>query len=102
MIQKEPMILSDERQSYLVHLVVDTLEKKGVLSYTDRQKTHLLARQVMNQCMKIGREIDQKVCDKIQSLKRNVLENSSEWQVLYSNYLEEEMIRRGIAPAKEK
>ena len=96
------MILSNERQSYLVHLVVDTLEKKGVLSYTDRQKTHLLARQIMNQCMKVIREIDQKVYDKIKSLKRNVLENSSEWQVLYSNYLEEEMIRRGLSTVKEK
>ena len=96
------MVLSDERQSYLIHLVVSALEKKGVLSYTDRQKTHLLARQVMNQCMKVIREIDQKVCDKIKSLKRNVLENSSEWQVLYSNYLEEEMIRRGFSAVKEK
>ena len=96
------MILSNERQSYLVHLVVDTLEKKGVLSYTDRQKMHSLARQVMNQCMKISREIDQKVYDKIKSLKRNVLENSSEWQVLYSNYLEEEMIRKGLSTVKEK
>ena len=96
------MVLSDERQSYLVHLVVDTLEKKALLSYTDRQKMHLLARQVMNQCMKVSREIDQKVCDKIKSLKRNVLENSSEWQVLYSNYMEEEMIRRGLSIVKEK
>ena len=94
------MILSDERQSYLVHLIIDNLEKKGLLSYTDRQKMHLLTRRVMNQCMKISREIDQKVCDKIKSLKRNVLENSSEWQVLYSNYLEEEMVRKGMSFTK--
>ena len=94
------MILSDERQSYLIHLIIDNLEKKGLLSYTDRQKMHLLARQVMSRCMKIGQEMDQKVCDKIKSLKRNVLENSSEWQVLYSNYLEEEMVRKGITLTK--
>ncbi len=96
------MILSADRQSYLIHLIVDSLEKRGLLYYKDRERVHLLARGIMNQCIKMSTEMDQKIRDKIQSLKRSVSENSSEWQVLYSNYLEDEMIRKGLVPTKER
>lgn len=94
------MILSNDRQNYFIHLIMNNLEKQGFLSYKDREKAFLTARRVMSQCMKSSLDMDDKVRRKIESLKRNVTEQSSEWQVLYSNYLEEEMVRRGFVSTK--
>ena len=88
------MSLSSDRQNYLVHLVVDRLEASNMVRYANKEQVLMLARRTMTHCMKECEEMDQKVRNKILSLKRNVMENSSEWEVLYSNYLEDEMVRR--------
>ena len=95
------MILSQDRQNHLIHLVVNKLRDDGFISYTDKEKALLAVRQVFNECVKECQEIDEKVKNKISSLQRKVLESDSEWQVLYSNYLEEEMTRRGLSSLKQ-
>ena len=96
------MILSSDKQNYLLHLIVRSLERKKFLEYKDLQRVHLRAQSMMSQCVRMSDEIDQKIVQKIRSLKRNVIEQSSEWNVLYSNYLEEEMVRRGLTATQER
>ena len=96
------MILSIDKQNYLLHLIVRSLEENQFLEYKDPKRVHLRTQNILSQCVKISEEIDQKIVQKIRSLKRNVIEQSSEWNILYSNYLEEEMVRRGLTPTQER
>lgn len=95
------MLLSADRQTYFIHLIVNSLEKKkDVVSYEDKEKALWAVRQAMSKCMKECTAMDQAVRDKITSLKRNVQEASSEWEVLYSNYMEAEAVKRGVVSTK--
>jgi len=96
------LILSIDKQNYLLHLIVRSLEENQFLEYKDSKRVHLRTQNILSQCVKISEEIDQKIVQKIRSLKRNVIEQSSEWNILYSNYLEEEMVRRGLTPTQER
>jgi uncharacterized protein len=40
-------------------------------------------------------EIDTKAREKVASLKRNVMEGTQEWEIMYKKYYEEEKNRRG-------
>ena len=95
------MILSDARQTYWIHLLVDGLEATGLVTYEDKEKAVQATRVTLSHCLKECEEIDLKVKEKVSSLKKQVLEGSPEWDVLYYNYLEDEMIRRGLIPLKK-
>ncbi len=96
------MILSDARQSYWIHLVVDSLEATGLVAYGDKDKAVQATRVTLSHCLRECEEMDSKVKEKISSLKKQVVEGSSEWDVLYCNYLEDEMVRRGLVPLKKR
>ena len=96
------MMLSDARQSFWIHLVVDSLEAAGFVTYEDKEKAIQAARVTMNQCLRECKEIDMKVKEKISSLKKQVVEGGSEWDTLYYNYLEDEMVRRGLVALKKR
>ena len=82
--------------------MIRSLKERGYLEYKDPQRVHLRVQNVLSQCVAMSEEIDLTIVQKIKSLKRNVVEQSSEWHVLYSNYLEEEMIRKGLVPTQDK
>ncbi len=90
------MIISEERSGHWVHLLVKGLASSGCVRFENREQALIQVRRTLNQCLEECSEMEQKVRDKINSLKRNVIEHSSEWGVLYSNYMNEEMIRRGF------
>ncbi len=90
------MIISLDRSGHWVHLLVKGLKSSGCVRYENSEQALTQVRRVLNECIKECSEMDQHVQNKIQSLKRNVIENSSEWSVLYSNYMNEEMVRRGF------
>ena len=96
------MILSADRQNYFIHLIINKLQSEGWISYEDKDQALAVIRQVLNQCIKECGDMDEKIRAKISSLKRKVQENDSQWQVLYFQYLEDEMVRRGISSLKEE
>ncbi len=96
------MVLSSDRQNHLIHLVCNELQERNFISYLDKEKALLPIRQSMDGCIKVNLEMDQKVREKLNSLKRKIIEVSSEWEVLYDNYMEQEMIRRGLLKIKDR
>ena len=97
------MIISSNRVGHWVHLLAKGLESSGCLRFADSEQAALIQiRRVLNGCVKECSEMDQSVQSKISSLQRNVMENSSEWEVLYSNYMHEEMVRRGFKSLTKK
>lgn len=92
-------MLSADRQSHWVHLIVNGLLNKGLVRYQDKDKALRSANRAMLSFIQEHNKIEQKVRQKITSLKRNVSENSAEWEVLYSNYYEEELSRSHLGRA---
>ena len=90
-------MLSSDRQSYWVFLIADELFKNKMISYKDRDIVIRAGGRAMQSFMRQHNDIEQKVRQKISSLKRNVNEHSSEWQVLYWNYYEEELSRSHLS-----
>jgi len=89
-------MLSENRQSHWVYLIVNGLIEKGCLAYKDKDAVMRAAHRGMRSFIQQHQKIEEKVRQKITSLKKAVVENSSEWEVLYSLYYEEELSRSAL------
>lgn len=89
------MILSEERQLHFARLLTDELWNDDLVDYSDDDIALRVARQAITEFVKEDLEIDQKAREKVASLKRLVAEGTSEWEILYRKYYEEEKNRRG-------
>ena len=86
-------MLSPERKSNWTHIIVEGLLQKGLVSYKDKDKVMRATARSLSHFIQEHDRIEQKARQKITSLKRNVSENSVEWEVLYARYYEEELSR---------
>jgi hypothetical protein len=88
-------ILSPERVNHLAHRITDTIWEDDMVDFTDDDVALRWAKSAISQFIKEEQEIDQAARAKVASLKRNVVEGSPEWDVMYRKYYEEEMKKRG-------
>ena len=96
------MIISSEKTGYWVNLLIKNLKSSDCLQAENIEELRTQVRRILNECIKECDDMDHQVQNKIHSLKRRVIENSSEWEVLYSNYMHEEMVRRGFTSLTKK
>lgn len=89
------MILSEDRQSHLAHIVTDGIWEDDLVDYTDEDHALRLAKKAIAEFVKKELDIDKKAREKVASLKRGVIEGSPEWDIMYKKYYEEERNRRG-------
>jgi hypothetical protein len=89
------MIISEDRQSHLAHMITDAVYDDDLVDFTDDDLAIRLAKRAVAEFVKEDEDIDRKAREKVASLKRNVLEGTPEWDVLYRKYYEEERNRRG-------
>lgn len=89
------MIITEDRQSHLARLVTDVVYDDDLVDFSDEEMALRLAKRAVAEFVKEDEEVDQKAREKVASLKRNVLEGSPEWDILYRKYYEEERNRRG-------
>ncbi len=89
------MIMSDDRQSHLCHLIVDGIWKDDLVDYSDDDRALRVAKVGMRKFIVEYEQIDRDVNKTIMSLKRGVVEGSPEWDILYRKYFEQEMQKRG-------
>lgn len=91
------MIISEERQSHLVHLLVDSLWGEEIIDF-DEDHEDVIVRHLkmcLQQWVTEQGDIDDLIRRKITAIQRGVPEGSQEWNVLYKKYFQEEMSRRG-------
>jgi len=86
-------MLSYNRKSHWIHLIVEGLSGKGLVRYKNKDQVVRATGRVISSFIQEHEKIENKVRQKIASLKRNVSENSTEWEVLYSRYYEDELSR---------
>jgi hypothetical protein len=89
------VIISGDRQNHLAHIVTDGVWEDDIVDFTDDDLALRAAKQAIGEFVKEDEEIDQKAREKVASLKRNVMEGTPEWEVMYRKYYEEERGKRG-------
>lgn len=88
-------MMSEDKQSHLAHVIVDGIWKDDLVEYTDEDQAIRTGKQAVVKFVQELEEIDTKARHMVGSLKRNVMEGTPEWDVLYRKYFEEELQRRG-------
>ena len=91
------MRLTREKTIRLSHIITDVLVASADVEFLDdrdtiRQKTV----QILQDLLKEEEGVDMEVRKKIGSQKKEILEGSEEWDLLYRKYYAEEMRRMGV------
>ncbi len=89
------MIISEERQTHLAHIITDTIWDDDLVDFVDDELAMRAAKRAIAEFVKEDEQIDRQAREKVSSLKRNVIEGSPEWEGLYQKYYEEEKNRHG-------
>ncbi len=89
------MIISGDRQNHLAHIVTDGVWADDIADFTDDDQALRAAKIAIAEFVKEDEDLNQRARDKVASLKRNVMEGTPEWDVMYKKYYEEERAKRG-------
>jgi len=90
------MKLSDDKVSHLTHLILKgLLDKKIITPLAEDGHIRREIRRVITNELKLAANIDEMVRKKLQSYSKKMHEGSSEWDVLYNKFFEEETSKKG-------
>ncbi len=90
------MRLSDDKIRHITHVVLKgLLEKKAVVPLEEEGLIRREMQRVIVQKLKLAEAIDEKVTRKLQSYSKKIHEGSSEWEVMYQKFFEEESSKKG-------
>ena len=91
------MRLSREKTVRLSHIITDVLVAVDDVEFIeDRATIRQNVVEILLSLLKEEEQVDSQVRQKIGSQKKEILEGSEEWDVLYRKYYGEEMRRMGI------
>src|SRR5271170_5776982 len=91
------MRLTREKTIRLSHGITDLLVASADVEFVeDRDTIRQKAVQILQDLLKEEEAVDTEVRKKITSQKKEILEGSEEWDVLYRKYYAEELRRMGV------
>lgn len=90
------MRLSDDRINYLSHQILKAFKSQGGAQFPEEVKLLNGIKKSIHEFGEVLDGIDGVVRAKIETLKRNVPEGSREWDLLYRQYSEEELTKKGL------
>jgi hypothetical protein len=94
------MRLSREKTVRLSHRIIDLLVSVPEVDFVeDRDTIRLEVVNILTSLLKLEEQVDTEVRTKIGSQKKEILEGSEEWDILYRKYYFEGLKRLGIAEA---
>jgi len=92
------MRLSREKTVRLSHRVIDFLVSVPSVDFVeDRDTIRTEIVNIITALLKVEEQVDTEVRAKITSQKKEILEGSEEWDILYRKYYSEAMKRLGVA-----
>jgi uncharacterized protein len=97
------MRLSREKIVRISHQIVELLVQSHEVEFIEDRDTirqHMV--QTMTNVLKEEEKVEVEVRKRITSQKKEILEGSEEWDVLFRKYYAEELRRQGIAAAPEE
>ena len=89
------MILSEDRQTHWAHLLTDGVWGDDIVDFSDDDQALRAAKRAIHEFVQEEVDIDEKARAKVATLKRNVMEGTPEWEILYRKYYAEERGKRG-------
>lgn len=89
------MNLSDDRINHLSHLLIGELKRGGV-QFSDEIKVLIELKRGIHEFGELLDKFNLQVRQKIASLKRQIPEGSREWDLLYKQYFDEELVKKGL------
>jgi hypothetical protein len=96
------MRLSREKTVRLSHRVIDFLVSSPQVDFTeDRDTIRTEIVNILNALLKIEEQVDTEARTKISSQKKEILEGSEEWDILYRKYYSDGLKKLGIAEIRE-
>ncbi|HMD40381.1 MAG TPA: DUF507 family protein [Candidatus Acidoferrum sp.] len=96
------MRLSREKIVRLSHQITDVLVASNDVEFVeDRDTIRQQVVQILTATLHEEEKADLEVRRKITSQKKEILEGSEEWEVLYRKYYQDELRRMGIAAAPD-
>jgi len=97
------MRLSREKIVRVSHQLVDVLVASEDVEFVeDRDTIRQEIVQILQNLLKEEEKVEAEVRRKISTHKKEILEGSEEWDILYRKYYAEEMKRMGLAPQPER
>jgi uncharacterized protein len=97
------MRLTREKVVRISHQLIDLLVQSNDVDFIEDRDTirqHMV--QTMTNVLKEEEKVELEVRKRITSQKKEILEGSEEWDVLFRKYYSEELRRMGIAAAPEE
>ena len=92
------MRLSREKTVRLSHRVIDFLVSSSEVDFIeDRHTIRHAVVNILTSLLKLEEQVDTDVRAKITSQKKEILEGSEEWDILYRKYYSEGLKRLGVA-----
>src|ERR1700719_3375486 len=92
------MRLSREKTVRVAHKIIDVLVSLDEVDFIeDRDTIRLEVVNILTALLKVEEQVDTEVRAKITSQKREILEGSEEWDILYRKYYHEGLKRLGVA-----
>ncbi|HVA72069.1 MAG TPA: DUF507 family protein [Candidatus Limnocylindrales bacterium] len=96
------MRLSREKTVQLSHRIIDVLVTIEDLDFVeDRDTIRQEIVTILQELLKQEEQVDAEVRAKIGSQKKEILEGSEEWDILYRRYYSESLKRMGVADLAE-
>lgn len=89
------MILSEERQTHFAHVIIDGIWGDELADFADDDEAIRAAKRAVVLFVKQVGDVDERVRQKLLSLKKTLMEGTSEWETMYKKYFEEEMNKSG-------
>lgn len=90
------MILSEDRQSRFARVIIDGIWGDDLVDFRDDDEALRAARRAIGQFVKQEGDFQERIRQKVLSLKRNVVEGSPEWDTLFKKYYEDEVKKGGF------
>jgi hypothetical protein len=91
------MRLSREKIVHLSHLLTEVLVASDDVEFIeDRDTIRQEIVQILQNALREEEQVDAEVRRKIGSQKKEILEGSEEWDILYRKYYSEELKRMGV------
>jgi len=97
------MRLTREKTVRLSHRIIDFLVSSPDVDFVeDRDTIRQEIVTIITALLKVEAQVDTEVRAKIASQKKEILEGSEEWDVLYRKYYADELRRLGIAASPDE
>jgi uncharacterized protein len=95
--------LSREKTVRLSHRIIDMLVSSDDVEFVeDRDTIRQEIVKVLQEMLKLEEQVDTEVRQKIGSQKKEILEGSEEWDILYRKYYAEGLKRMGVMETTER